>query len=291
MTISNDQFGGKEPRRKDHRGSMRRCKHQDPAVDTADDGVKRFHGDGLVVRLDSNHRVLEITGDGCRVILSKNSGSVHVVGDGCRVRVNHNVGDIEYTGDGGRVLLGPDSSKEKVRFVGDGGKVIFDTGPEAAEPTIGSGKFRYQRSQLKKAAKDQRNEGADHGRTPRDEVVASSERDEGRHVGEDGCWRVTVSSSNREYLDNALNDMKESGCCQRHKCAECDDQTGKSSRRQVVTKIVTEIRGDGRCVRKRLNGDSSLIVNSTGVVNSSYPAVARRTENFGTSHGHRDRVT
>lgn len=259
MTISRaqDQFDRQEPRSENR--SMRRLKHgpSENVGGVADDGVKRFYGDGLVVRLDSNHRVLEITGDGCRVILSKNSGRVRIVGDGCRLRVNHNVGDIEYTGDGGQVLLGPDSSKEKVRFVGDGGKVIFDLGAEAAEPTTDYVKFHCQRRRLKEPPKDRRNKEAAH------------EKCEGRHNGDDGCWRVTMSSSSRERLDNALNEMKDSGC--QGKYSECDDQTRKSSRRQVVTvtKIVTKIPGDGRCVRKRLNDDSSLLVNWTDVKSSS----------------------
>ncbi|EFN82234.1 hypothetical protein EAI_05183 [Harpegnathos saltator] len=251
---------------------MRRCKHPSEAAGdgVADDGVKRFHGDGLVVRLDSNHRVLEITGDGCRVILSKNSGSVHIVGDGCRLRVNHNVGNIKYTGDGGQVLLGPDSSKEKVRFVGDGGKVIFDSGPEAAEPTVDYGKFHYQRRSLKKSPASQRDEKTACSRGELAGGASSCEKCEGRN-DEDGGWRVTMSSSSREFLDNVMNDLKERGCRQRGKYSKCDDQTRKSLRRQVVTvtKVVTKVRGDGRCVRKRLNGGSSLIVNSTSDVDSS----------------------
>ncbi|XP_032688411.1 uncharacterized protein LOC116852312 [Odontomachus brunneus] len=289
MTISRakEQSGRKELSRKNRGNFMRWCKH--PAEDgengAVDDSVKRFYGDGLVVRLDSNHRVLEITGDGCRVILTKNSGSVHIVGDGCRLSVNHNVGDIEYTGDGGRVLLGPDSSKENIRFVGDGGKVIFDSLPEAAETTIDYGKFHCQRGDLKKPPKDQRNEketACSRGKL----VGGASGHEKSGQYDEDDCWRVTMSSSSRERLDNALNEVKERGY-QRGKSGKYDDQTRKSLRRQVtvVTKIVTEIHGDGRCVRKRCNGDSSLIVNA-----SARPtATDRRAENF--RHEHRDRVT
>ncbi|KAK2583527.1 hypothetical protein KPH14_009483 [Odynerus spinipes] len=89
--------------------------------------VRRLRGDGLSVKMDSNYRILEVTGDGCKITLTKNCGSVRVVGDGCRVKVTHNVGDIVYTGDGGRVLLGPKSSKEKVKYFGDGGKISFDS--------------------------------------------------------------------------------------------------------------------------------------------------------------------
>ncbi|XP_014478005.1 PREDICTED: uncharacterized protein LOC106746208 [Dinoponera quadriceps] len=284
MTISraNEQLDRKEPRRKKNHGksSVRRCKHlssEEDAGSLADDGVKRFHGDGLVVQLDSNHRMLEITGDGCRVILSRNSGSVHIVGDGCRLSVSHNVGDIEYTGDGGRVLLGPDSSMEKVKFVGDGGKVILDaTGPEAAEPTLDYGKFHCcRRRRLEKfPLRDQRNGETEEAASSRGGVAGgacSREKCEGRGDGDDenGGWRVTMSSSSRECLENSLNDVKERGR-QRGKYGKRDDQTRKSSRcRRVVT--VTEIRGDGRCVRKQLSGDSSLIVTANGDVRSSSP--------------------
>lgn len=275
MTIArvNEQLDRKESSRKNRGSSMRRCKHH-PAKDTksgaVDDGVKQFHGDGLVVQLDSNHRVLEIMGDGCRIILSKNSGSVHVVGDGCCLSVNHNVGDIEYTGDGGRILLGPDSSKENVRFVGDGGKVIFNSDPEAAEVTIDYEKFHYRRRHLKKSPEDQRNEGTAGSRGKVVGDTSSREKRDKRH-GEDDYSRVTMSSSNRECLDNMLNEVKERGY-QRGKYGKCDDQTQKSLHRQIVavTKIITEIRGDGRCLRKRCNGDSSLIVNVAGDVGSSH---------------------
>lgn len=283
------QSDRKELRRKNRGSSMRWCKHsaENGRNGAVDDGVKRFHGDGLVVRLDSNHRMLEITGDGCRVILTKNSGSVHIVGDGCFLSVNHNMGDIEYTGDGGQVLLGPDSSKKNVRFVGDGGKVIFDSAPEAAETTIDYGKFHCQRKDLKKSSKDQRNE--EETACSRGKVVEGApghEKRDGR-CDEDDCWRVTMSSSSRERLDNALNEVKERG--HRGKPGKCDDQTRKSLCRQVtaVTKIVTEIYGDGRCVRKRCNGNSSLIVNATGDVDSSHRD--RQAENF--RHEHRGRVT
>lgn len=101
------------------------------------DYIRRLTGDGLYVKMNSNHRVLEVTGDGCKIIMAKNSGSVRVVGDGCQVKVTHNVGDIVYTGDGGRVLLGPKSSKERVKYVGDGGKVSFDPEPKRRSSGLG----------------------------------------------------------------------------------------------------------------------------------------------------------
>ncbi|XP_076166399.1 uncharacterized protein LOC143146204 [Ptiloglossa arizonensis] len=88
--------------------------------------VRKIHGDGLSLMLPLNEQILEITGDGCSVTVAKNCGSVRVIGDGCRLRIDLNLGDVEYTGDGGRVLLGPKSSRSKVRYVGDGGKVTSD---------------------------------------------------------------------------------------------------------------------------------------------------------------------
>lgn len=220
----------KRKQRKNKSDSMRRCEQSS----AEEEGNKRFHGDGLVVRMHSNHRMLEITGDGCRIILSKNFGSVHVVGDGCRLRVNHNVGDIEYTGDGGLVLLGPDSSKEKVKFVGDGGKVILDSNMRSEE---------FSREQ--------------NGETDNVEKIMYSCNEIVRKVSECEKCENADRTSNREDLDNIVNDMKEKGQGKRNK------ETRESTRHPTVTKIVMKIQNDGQCARKRFD-DSSLIINFHG---------------------------
>ncbi|XP_011878250.1 PREDICTED: uncharacterized protein LOC105567748 [Vollenhovia emeryi] len=236
MTISRID-GQPDSRRKERQStssSMRHCKR---SSDVGDDGVRRFHGDGLVVEMHSNHHALEITGDGCQIVLSNNSGSVHVIGDGCRLRVSHNVGNIEYTGDGGQVLLGPGSSKGKVKFVGEGGRVIFDSGPET-DP--------------KRPAKEPRD-----GETYVRSFISPCKETIGK-VPECGGDRGTLS---REDLDNVLNDAREKS---RGKYGKRNEETlRKSFRHPTVTKIITKIQSDGQCVTKRF-GDSSLIVNSRG---------------------------
>lgn len=216
--------------------SMGHCKQHSTDEGDVDSCVKRLRGDGLVVRMHSNHRVLEITGDGCWIVLSKNSGSVHVVGDGCKLHVYHNVGDIKYTGDGGQVLLGPDSSREKVKFVGDGGRVILDSCPET-DP--------------KKSTKERRNKTAGtYARSftcPCKEIINDVPEREDDHE---------ISN-----LDNVLNDMKERSL--QGKYGKRNEETRKSLRHPTVTTIITKIRSDGQCVTKRF-GDSSLIVNSRG---------------------------
>lgn len=233
MTIShNGEPDLKRKERKIESNSMRRCKLSSNG-DDVDDGIKRFHGDGLVVEMHSNHQVLEITGDGCQIVLSKNSGSIHVIGDGCRLRVNHNVGDIEYIGDGGQVLLGPDSSKGKVKFVGDGGKVIFDSSPK---------------TDLKNPTKKERNRDiyAQNFTCSCKEII--------NNIPE--CDHRILS---QEVLDNILNDTKRN----QEKSGKCNEETRKSLRHPTVTKIITKIQSDGQCVTKRFV-DSSLIVNSRG---------------------------
>lgn len=235
MTISrvDDQLELKRKERKNRSGSMRR-----EDLPNEDDGIERFHGDGLVVRMHSNHRMLEITGDGCRITLSKNSGSVHIVGDGCVLRVKHNVGDIEYTGDGGRVLLGPDSSREKVKFVGDGGKVILDS-----------------RMKSEGFSREQNGEETDDV-----EQVTFSFKKIIRKIPKGEKCEDADRSSNREELDNIANDVKEKS---RGKYEKRNEETRKSMRHPTVTKIITKIQSDGQCVRKR-SDDSSLIINSHG---------------------------
>lgn len=235
MTISHidEQPSLKKKERKIKSESMRHCKHSSNEG-TVDNGIKRFHGDGLVIRMHSNHRILEIVGDGCRIVLSKNSGSVHVIGDGCRLRVNHNVGDIEYIGDGGQVLLGPDSSKGKVKFVGDGGKVILDSSPE---------------TDLEKYSKEQRNREAYVQNVTCKEIID----------------KIPEHEDDNEELDNILNDIKERS---QGKYGKRNEETRKSLRHPTVTKIITKIQSDGQCVTKRF-GDSSLIVNSRGPVTKS----------------------
>ncbi|TGZ37629.1 uncharacterized protein [Temnothorax longispinosus] len=233
VTISHDEQPDlKTKERKIKSNSMRHCKHSPDEVDV-DDDIKRFHGDGLVIKMHSNQHVLEITGDGCRIALSKNSGSVHVIGDGCRLRVNRNMGDIEYTGDGGQVLLGPDSSKRKVKFVGDGGKVIFDSSPE---------------TDLKKSSKEQKNSETyvQNFTCPRKEIINKIPKCDDDH-----------RTSNEEDLDNILNDTKEKYQ------GKHNEETRKSLRHPTVTKIITKIQSDGLCVTKRF-GESTLIVNSHG---------------------------
>lgn len=232
MTISriDEQPHPKRKERKTNSNSMRDCKHSSDKSDV-DDGIKRFHGDGLVVKMHSNHHVLEITGDGCRIVLSKNSGRVHVIGDGCRLHVNHNVGDIEYTGDGGQVLLGPDSSKGKVKFMGDGGKVIFVSSLE---------------TDLKKERRN-RETYVQNFMCPYKEII--------NEIPE--CDHRTL---NQEVLDNILNDVKEKS---QGKYGKRNEEIRKSLRHPTVTKIITKIHSDGQCVTKRF-GDSSLIVNSRG---------------------------
>lgn len=231
MTISRGStMELKRKQRKSKSGSMRRCEQSS----AEDEGIKRFHGDGLVVRMHTNHRMLEITGDGCRIILSKNFDSVHVVGDGCRLRVNHNVGDIVYTGDGGLVLLGPDSSKEKVKFVGDGGKVILDSNMRSEE---------FSREQNRE--------------TDNVEKIMYSCKKIVRKIPECEKCENADRTSNREHLDNIVNDMKEKSQGKRN------EETRKSKRHPTVTKIVMKIQSDSQCVRKRFD-DSSLIVNFHG---------------------------
>lgn len=235
MTISriDEQPCLKRKERKINSNSMRGCEHSSDRSNI-DDGVKRFHGDGLVVKMHSNHHTLEIMGDGCRIVLSKNSGRVHVVGDGCRLHVSHNVGDIEYTGDGGRVLLGPDSSEGKVKFVGDGGKVIFASSPE---------------TDLKKSLKE---------RTSRETHIHNFTFKEIVKMIKPQC--EDHRTSNEEVLDNMLNDIKEKS---QGKYGKRNEETRKSLWHPTVTKIITKIHSDGQCVTKRF-GDSSLIVNSRG---------------------------
>lgn len=232
MTISRIDEQSDLKRKERKLNSMRHCKHSSDETDV--NGIKRFHGDGLVVKMHSNHRVLEITGDGCRIVLSKNSGSVHVIGDGCRLHVNHNVGDIEYTGDGGQILLGPDSSKGKVKFVGDGGRVIFDSSPE---------------TDLKKERRN-RETYVQNSTCPCKEIINKIPE------CEDDLHRM----SNQEDLDNILNDMKQRS---QGKYGKRNEETRKSLRHPTVTKTITKIQSDGQCVTKRF-GESSLIVNSRG---------------------------
>lgn len=237
MTISrlDEQSRLMRKERKINSTSMRGCKHSSNKSDV-NDGIERFHGDGLVVQMHSNHRMLEVTGDGCRIVLSKNSGRVHVIGDGCRLHVNHNVGDIEYTGDGGQVLLGPDSSKGKVKFVGDGGKVIFVSSVE---------------TDLMKSSRERRN---------RDTYVENFTCTYTEIINEiPGCGG-DHRTSNQEVLDNILNDMKEKS---QGKYGKRSEETRKSLWHPTVTKIITKIHSDGQCVTKRF-GDSSLIVKSRG---------------------------
>lgn len=218
--------------------SMKHCGHysDEGDRDVDDDGVKRFYGDGLVVRMRSNHRALEITGDGCWIVLSKNFGSVHVVGDGCRLRVEHNVGDINYTGDGGRVLLGPGSSEGKVKFVGDSGKVIRNSSRGA---------------ESMKSSKDRRSEEPIYVRQ-HIKVVRKTPRCE-------KCDDERVRD--QEGSENMMNEKKE--IIFREKC-KINEEKQKSSRNlSTVTRIVTMIHGDDPCVRKRI-GDSSLVINSRG---------------------------
>ncbi|XP_076637688.1 uncharacterized protein LOC143349919 [Colletes latitarsis] len=92
----------------------------------AEVNVRKIRGDGLSLKLSSNEQILEIVGDGCTVTVGKNYGCVRVIGDACRLRIDLNLGDVEYRGDGGRVLLGPKSSRNKVRYEGDDGKITFD---------------------------------------------------------------------------------------------------------------------------------------------------------------------
>lgn len=235
MTISrvDDQLELKRKERKSKSASMRHCEHSS----AEDDGIKRFHGDGLVVRMHSNHRMLEIMGDGCRIILSKNSGSVHIVGDGCWLNVNHNVGDIEYTGDGGRVLLGPDSSKEKVKFVGDGGKIILDSN-----------------------MRSEGSSGEQNRETDQVEKITYSHKKIIKKIPECEKCEDADKTSNREDMDNIVNDMKEKS---QGKYGKRNEETRKSTRHPTVTKIVTKIQSDGQCVRKRFD-DSSLIINFHG---------------------------
>lgn len=86
--------------------------------------VEILRGDGLVLSMDTNNKLLEIMGDGCKITLSKNFGTIRVNGDGCRLKVVQNLGSIEYKGDGGRVDLGPESNN-KVTFSGCGGHLKF----------------------------------------------------------------------------------------------------------------------------------------------------------------------
>lgn len=242
-----------------------------------DDGVRRYNGDGLVMRMRSNHRTLEITGDGCRIVLSKNSGSIHVVGDGCRLSVGYNVGDIEYTGDGGRVLLGPDSSTERVKYVGDGGKVILDS--SLGDPTIENG--RYCTTDPRKSPRESRkigdsSTGRDNEKSDCVPKIACSceeviERTLLRHEiyeGRDVDGNAWVPS-NSECLDNALNDAKER---KQGKYAKRDEDTEKHSPHRIVTaKTITKIQVDGRCVRKRFGDSTMLILNS---IHSGNPATS-----------------
>ncbi|XP_028050855.1 uncharacterized protein LOC105839414 [Monomorium pharaonis] len=232
----------KEPEIKSN-SVMRHCKPCKHSSDkgNVDDGVKRFHGDGLVIRMHSNHHVLQITGDGCRIVLSKNSGSVHVIGDGCRLHVGHNVGDIVYTGDGGQVFLGPDSSKGKVKFVGDGGKVILDSSRETDTKEHKNRKIYVQKATYlcKEIIKK----------------IPECEED--------------CRPSNQEDPDNVLNDTKEKSQG-KYDGKRSNEETRKSSRHPTVTKIITKIQSDGQCVTKRF-GDSSLIVNSRGRPTKSVP--------------------
>ncbi|XP_020282591.1 uncharacterized protein LOC109854170 [Pseudomyrmex gracilis] len=239
MTIIRVDEQSKKQDRKNKNGSMKRCEfysNKGGNESDVDDGVKRFHGDGLVVRMHSNHRTLEITGDGCWIVLSKNSGSVHVVGDGCRLHVNHNVGDIEYTGDGGRVLLGPESSKEKVKFVGDGGKVIRDSSL-GTEPI--------------KLSKNRRNKETICVQHVTRKIVRKTPRCE-----EYNDKRV----KNQESLENMTNEGKETT---RDKCKINEEQRKSSRHLPTIKKIITKIQSNDPCVRKRM-GDSSLIINFRG---------------------------
>ncbi|XP_033226389.1 uncharacterized protein LOC117178930 [Belonocnema kinseyi] len=86
--------------------------------------VEILRGDGLVLSMETNNKLLKIMGDGCKITLSKNFGTIRVNGDGCQLKVVQNLGLIEYKGDGGRVYLGPDSYN-KVTFSGCGGHLKF----------------------------------------------------------------------------------------------------------------------------------------------------------------------
>lgn len=98
-------------------------------------------GDGLRLTKDRNKKLLEIKGDGCKITIGRNCGMIRVIGDGCRLKVIENFGSIEYKGDGGRVDLGPDSSKDKVTFIGHGSHVKYLN----VKPVKSSGEFKELR--------------------------------------------------------------------------------------------------------------------------------------------------
>lgn len=253
MTISyacDDQLHPKRNNRKSKSDSMRRCKHLSNRNSENDDDIKRFHGDGLVVKMHSNRHVLEITGDGCRIVLSRNSGNIYIVGDGCRLRVHHNEGNIEYIGDGGQVLLGSESVKGKVKFVGDGGKVILDPSSET--------ELEIERKELGTSPKERLNKKTNYlerNKCSCKKVVTKTL----------GCEKCDNRALNEEELDNVTNDMKERD---QGKYGKRNEEARKCLRHQTVRRIITKIQTDGQCVRKRFFNDSSFIVNSCSDNNS-----------------------
>ncbi|KAG7203323.1 hypothetical protein KM043_010411 [Ampulex compressa] len=213
---------------------MKDRKNRPDRMDSIHEDIKRFSGDGLSVKMDCNHRILEVTGDGCRITLEKNSGSVRIIGDGCRLKIAHNVGDVEYNGDGGRVLLGPQSSRENVKYVGHGGKVTvgFDT-----KNAPSNGRTNKNSSDSRKDAQN----------TPSSAAAFNSDMPKLSNK-----TREKKSAGITCEMENLANERKERRMEKRYECE-------KSKKSIVATETIVTMTGNGVFVKKWLVGPSAMV--------------------------------
>ncbi|XP_074105694.1 uncharacterized protein LOC141531665 [Cotesia typhae] len=110
-------------------------------IDVSKSGL--FYGDNLIIKMEVNHRQLEIIGDGCQVTIINNHAKIKIIGDGGVLRIiGDNFGDLVYYGDGGKILLGENNNLKKVQYVGDGGQVNNKKFINGLELSVISGGFQ-----------------------------------------------------------------------------------------------------------------------------------------------------
>lgn len=264
----NDQSKQPESRRKYRVNRHCKLSSDNTLVSNDTSETKCFYGDGLVIKMESNHRALEITGDDCTIILSKNSGNIQVIGDNCSIRVDNNLGDIQYTGDGGKILLGSsNSSMGRIKFVGDGGQIVYDVARDVSPSSLGRHNTKCQiehwnvdyndrtNNNSKRCLKNQRNIVSSHVQRDEDKDIRKTLKckEFNGHYSDERTLQL-----DQEYLDNIMvNDVMEKtqGIYKKHdtKCRGSSVIVGKA----VAAKVTTKIETDGECIVKMCSDDFS----------------------------------
>lgn len=94
------------------------------------DRTEEYIGNNKKYSISENKHHLRIIGNGNKIYLTSNLGTLEIIGNSTNVRIMDNCGSVIFIGNNGKIILGSESPKKTVKYVGSNGSIKLVTKDE-----------------------------------------------------------------------------------------------------------------------------------------------------------------